>query len=264
MFSLLAIVVSGQSGRPLIIAHRGASGEAPENTIASIRKALFQKADVIEIDVHLTKDNKIIVMHDITLDRTTNLKGLIKDYNWAEIIDADAGGKFSSDFKGEKIPTFQEVLTEINGKAKLLIEIKTGGDFYPGIEQKVVDIIAENKAETWCLFHSFSDEALKRLQQTKTQMPIYKLVLGNFSLFPLHIDGKIKGGRIFKYKQFQGINPNVKFTRKRTIRKIKAQQQQVFVWTVNKEKDMKRLAKWGVDGIITNYPGMARKVVDKL
>jgi glycerophosphoryl diester phosphodiesterase len=109
---------------PLIIGHRGAAGLAPENTLASIEKALSLGVDRIEIDIHQTKDNVLVVIHDETLERTTNGKGKIKDLTYREILKYSAGAKFSPACENEKVPTLAEVLDLIDGKSQLLIELK--------------------------------------------------------------------------------------------------------------------------------------------
>src|SRR5687767_8955806 len=147
MLLLIPLCAQPQSNKPLIIAHRGASGHAPENTLASIDKALQMGADVIEIDVHQTLDSVLVVMHDVKLDRTTDKQGLIKNYRWAEIKDADAGSWYSAEFAGARIPMLEDVIRHINGKARLLIEIKKDGDYYPSIEWRTLNIIKANHAE---------------------------------------------------------------------------------------------------------------------
>ena len=132
----------------LAIAHRGASGHAPENTLAAIIKGVNMNADLVEIDVHLSKDREVVVFHDLTLNRTTNGSGKISETNWSDIEKLDAGSWFSEDFKEEKVPRLIDVLAyfkkqnEGNGKrVKLLIEIKNaeGGTLYKGLAQKTID-----------------------------------------------------------------------------------------------------------------------------
>lgn len=247
--------------KTLIIAHRGASGIAPENTLAAFEKALEAGADVIEIDVHQTRDSVILVMHDEKLDRTTNMTGLIKNFNWEAIKNADAGGWFDSAYAGEKIPMLAEVITLVEGKARLLIEIKKGGSYYPGIERRVNDIIQEHHAAGWCMIQSFSTVAVNNFLALHTTIPVYKLVVGNVPALPFHHDGHMRWGGILKYKQVAGVNPYRKFARKRIIRKLHARGQQVFSWTINNEKLMRKLTERGVDGIITNYPARLKNIL---
>lgn len=249
------------AAKPLVIAHRGASGAAPENTLAAIDKALEAGADVIEIDVHQTRDSIIIVLHDEKLDRTTDKSGLIKNFNWNEINDADAGSWFSNEYAGEKIPTLADVLTHIRGRALLLIEIKKGGDYYPGIERSVFNMIQAHGAAPWCMIQSFSTVAVNNFMALNTTIPVYKLVVGNVPALPFHHDGHMRWGGILKYKQVNGVNPYRKFARKRIIRKLHERGQQIFAWTVNDEKLMRKLIARGVDGIITNYPAKLKGIL---
>lgn len=252
--AIMSNQVLAQTRKTLNIAHRGASGSAPENTLAAIKKALEIGADIIEIDVHLSSDNQLIVIHDNTLDRTTTLKGNVKDHTLKELKNADAGSWFSPEFKNERIPTLDEVLYTINGKAILLIEIKDGSEVYPGIEKLTVEAVKRNGAESWCELQSFSQIAVEKMLEEKSSMPVYKLVVGNVPLLPLHHDGKMKSGSAYQYKKVTGINPNYRFARKRILKKLHERNQKMYVWTVNDEKLMKKLLLWGVDGIITNYP----------
>ncbi len=249
--------------KPRIIAHRGASGYAPENTIAAFDKAIELGADMIELDVHLTKDRVVVVLHDETLDRTTNKTGLVKSYNWDEIKDTDAGSWKGEEFKDEKLPTLDEAIKHINSKAKLLIEIKDGGDFYPGLEKAVWEVVKANDAQSWCEVQSFSQDAVEIFNSLNTGLPLYKLVVGNIPVLPLHIDNGLKSGSALRYKEYTGVNPNKKFAKKRIVRKIHNRGQKIFVWTVNKEEDMKHLADIGVDGIITNYPDRLAKILSE-
>ena len=257
LFSLLFVMstqLSAQTIKTLNIAHRGASGSAPENTLASFNKAIEMGADVVELDVHLSSDGQLIIIHDHTLDRTTDLEGEVKNHTLKEIKKADAGSWFKPEFKNERIPILDEVLFTVNGRAKVLIELKDGNDVYPGIEKKTLECIKRNGAESWCILQSFKDTAINNLLALKTTMPVYKLVVGNVPALPLYHDGKMHGGSAYQFKDVAGINPNYRFARKRILKKLHQRGQEMYVWTVNDEKLMKKLLNWGVDGIITNYP----------
>ncbi|MCG3164287.1 MAG: Glycerophosphodiester phosphodiesterase [Bacteroidia bacterium] len=261
--AIMSNQILAQTHKTLIIAHRGASGSAPENTLAAINKALEIGADIVEIDVHLSNDNQVVVIHDNTLDRTSTLKGNVKDHTLKGLKNADAGSWFSPEFKNERIPTLDEVLYTINGKAKLLIEIKDGSEVYPGIEKLTVEAVKRNGAENWCELQSFSDAAVKKMLEEKSSMPVYKLVVGNVPLLPLYHDGKMKSGSAYQYKDVTGINPNYRFARKRVLKKLHERKQKMYVWTVNDEKTMKKLLTWGVDGIITNYPEKLKSLINQ-
>src|SRR5699024_7462523 len=135
-----------QQQKMVNIAHRGASGHAPENTIAAFDKAFEMKADYIEIDVQMTHDGELIVIHDTTVDRTTDGTGAVSDFTFEEIQQLDAGSWFSEEFAGEQIPTFEEILDTYRGKIGLLIELKSP-ELYPGIEEKVADALKERNMD---------------------------------------------------------------------------------------------------------------------
>lgn len=251
-----------QATQGLIIAHRGASGNAPENTLASVRLALEQKADMIEIDVFLSKDDQIVVMHDQKVDRTTNGQGYIENLTLKEVKQLDAGSWFAKTFKGEKIPTLPEVLHVVEGKAKLLIEIKKSGR---EIAQKVATLIHQQKASSWCVIQSFDPLVIENLNAMKSTIEKHQLVIGNLPLLlPYHYNKRLSSGNIYQYRTVQSINPMYLFTTKKVVDKIHQQKQKVVVWTVNQSQDMERLLKMGVDGLITNYPAKARKIRQQL
>ncbi|WP_299461732.1 glycerophosphodiester phosphodiesterase family protein [uncultured Microscilla sp.] len=244
--------------KPLIIAHRGASGEAPENTLAAIELALKQKADMIEVDVFLSKDEHIVVIHDASVNRTTNGQGKVETLTLTQLKKLDAGGWFGAAFVGEKIPTLTEVLTAVQGKAQLLIEVKQSGR---GIARKINTLIAQHQANDWCIVQSFDTQVIKNLHKLKSPLRKHQLVVGNLPLFlPYHVNKKLSSGSVYQYANVQSVNLMYWFTTQRVIEKLHAQNQQVIVWTVNQPKDIRRLMNMGVDGIITNYPGKARQV----
>ncbi len=125
-------------GVPLVVAHRGASGIAPENTLPAIDKALLAGADFIEIDVQLTRDRQVVLMHDETVDRTTNGKGKIGEMTADQVAGLDAGSWFGAEFTGTKVPLLEEVVAHIGGRTGLLIEIKKKKGFNEGIEEEVI------------------------------------------------------------------------------------------------------------------------------
>ncbi len=238
-----------------VIAHRGDSGNAPENTLSAIKSALNLKVDMIEIDVHLSKDSVPVVIHDHTLERTTNGKGKVKNYTINDLKKLDAGSWYSKKYSNEQIPTLEEVLNLTKGNCVLLIEIKNGSSTYPEIEKIVLNKIKENNAEKYCIIQSFDDEVLNNLDQLKCTVEIQKLVTGNIPFLPMHlVDTKLKFGSILKYKKVSAINPNFKFVDRNITKKIHDFGKKIFVWTVNDQNEMSRLIDCGVDGIITNFP----------
>lgn len=251
------------SRKPIVVAHRGASGYAPENTLASIKKAIAMGVDMVEIDVQLTKDKQVVLMHDLTVDRTTNGKGKVRDLQFDEIRKLDAGSWFSSEYAGEKIPTLEEVIETVKGKCKLLIEVKRVKTNKPEIEAKIIQLIDKYNAYDWCIVQSFETEVVKNIQALDKSVECHKLVTMNLSVLPLHLDSRIKTGTIYKYKTVQAINPYFKMLNKRKVDKIHSRGQKIITWTVNEKEDMKRMIEMGVDGIITNYPDRLIELLNK-
>lgn len=248
-----------------IIAHRGASGYCPENTLAAVQEALNIGVDLIEIDIHLSKDGEVMVLHDISLDRTTNGKGDIEDYSFEELKALDAGSWFAEKYTGEKIPSLKEVLELCKGICAVLIEVKKGKDYYRDIEKKAWEIVQELGMEDEVEFQSFYAHSLKEMEKLGINAPIHKLLVGVYPGFPIYIDHQLRFGNYF-YKEeveLSGVNPNERFVTKAFLNKIKADKLVTYVWTVNEENTMRKLIKSGVDGIITNYPRELKKILNE-
>jgi glycerophosphoryl diester phosphodiesterase len=243
--------------QPLVIAHRGASAYKPENSISAFEEAIKMKTDYIETDVHQTKDGIVVIMHDFSVNRTcdipSNSKTDIKDLSYSEFSSLKIKGT------NEHPPGLDSAIKFINGRCKLLIEIKKGSDYYPGIESNILAIIKTNNAESWVdIIHSFDKQALLNLQQQKTGAKLQKLIVFKFPLASFTFSKK---GEKDDFAAWQGVNVNRWFASKRTIKKLHSQGKTVFVWTVNKKRKMKKLVCRGADGIITNNPDMARAII---
>ncbi|MEX0812190.1 MAG: glycerophosphodiester phosphodiesterase family protein [Chitinophagales bacterium] len=250
---------------PKIIAHRGASGYCPENTIPAIEKALEIGVDMVEIDIHLSKDGEIIVIHDATIDRTTNGKGYVVDFTLNELKEFDAGSWYDEKFSGTKIPELSEVLQLCVGKCPLLIEVKKGSDYYPEIEQKAWQLVKEMNAEEWVEFQSFYDHSLEQMEKTGITAPIYKLLVGIYPGFPLYIDHSLKWGNYFRKNKvsISGINPNESFVNSAFLNKVNNKSLSSYIWTVNEEKKMRKMIARNVAGIITNYPKELKQILNE-
>lgn len=238
----------------VLTGHRGAGGLAPENTLAAIKKGLENKVDRIEIDVQQTKDNVVVVMHDLSIDRTTNGKGLVKDLSYKELKKYSAGIKFSKKYKDVKIPSLNQVLKLINKQATLVIEIKKGDDYYPGIEKRVVAAIHKFHAKSWVIVHSFNDKALKKVHLLDKDIVLHKLFIVDFPFIPLIYDGEFKFTNLEQYAYAKEISTFYPFTTQRLIDKVHSLNKKINVWTVNDSIKINRLINMGVDGIITDHP----------
>ena len=247
------------SQNPIIIAHRGASAYASENTISAFEKAIQMGALVIETDVHQTNDSVVVIMHDLSLDRTTNGKGLIKnissiDFKQLVVTSSVALSGVEGPVENHVIhpPTLEETILLINGRCKLLIELKKGNSYYPNIEKHIVDLIAKYNAQSWIsTIHSFEKEPLMNIAKRDSSINLQKLIVFNLPLVSFNFDKHFNKD---DFKNWEGVNVYYKFCSKRVIKKIHKLGKTVYVWTVNKPRKARKLAKRGVDGIITNKP----------
>ncbi|WP_428993713.1 glycerophosphodiester phosphodiesterase [Brevibacillus choshinensis] len=231
------------------IAHRGASGYAPENTMAAFRKAVKMKADYIEIDVQATKDGKLVVIHDNTVDRTTDGTGKVSSFTLDEIRQLDAGSFFGPDFAGERIPTFDEVLDEFRGKTGILIELKSP-ELYPGIEEQVAAALSERNmdkpANEKIIVQSFNFDSIKTFHELLPAVPVGVLTSNKNDL----TDEKL--AEFATYADY--VNPTQKLVTEELVNRIHDLGMQISVWTVRKPEEVEPLLKAGVDDIITDYP----------
>jgi len=218
-----------------IFAHRGASGYAPENTLAAIKKAIEMKADGIEIDIQLTKDGKIVVIHDWKVDRTTTGRGFVYELDFDYIRSLDAGQWYTKDFIGEVVPTLEEVLDILPNDMMLNIEIKDTA--------RIDNIIVS----------SFHHDKIKRLQELE---PKLKLALLTDSEF-IEIEKYLSTNGLKSYS----YHPEINLISKEDVEILHKNGVKVFVWTVNKEEDLAYLVKLGVDGVITNYPDIMKELL---
>ncbi|GAA0178514.1 glycerophosphodiester phosphodiesterase family protein [Clostridium sediminicola] len=240
------------------IAHRGASYAAPENTIAAIRTAQEMGADAIEIDVHLSKDGHVVVIHDLVLDRTTNGSGLVANYTLEELKELDAGIKFSKEFKGEKIPLLSEVFDFIkNSNMGILIELKGWANHYEGMEDKVVELINKYNFKDRAIVTSFQKDKILEIKKID---PSIKTGINFFFLGakPELYVKKVKADAVYI--------PNFCFNKEKTKGKIKALKDSGYIvgtFTPDDKKAMMKVIKLGVDDILTNRPDMLNSLKKK-
>ncbi len=235
-----------------IIAHRGFAGIFPENTMAAFKGSLNLNAKGLELDVHLSKDKKVVVFHDPRFTRVANRKDCIGDLSLEEIKRLDVGIKFNSRYKGEKVPTLEEVLELVGNKATVYIEVKKGLQLYEGIEKRILGLIKESKSKHNCVLHSFQASILHTISSLDSKFPLmltrdkYRTLIHNPSAFFNTPTMKLKG--------MMGLNLNHKFLSAGLVKKIHQQKLKVFAWTVNSNSRNLSLQEMGVDGMISNYP----------
>ena len=244
---------------PLNIAHRGASGEAPENTLAAFNLALRQGAKGIEFDVHLSSDEIPIVIHDPHLNRTTSGSGWVSEQRALALCKLDAGSWFNRRFpekarqfyEGAKIPLLSEVLAWVRQhKVLAFLEIKRGRKPYPGIEAKVVEEIEQAGVRRLVTVVSFDFASLRRIQQCNRSVCLGLDV--SRSLLAIHRVRSLEGNAVL---------PHWATASRGFIRHAHKHSIPVFPWTVDQPARMKRKIAEGVDGIITNYPAKLAEVL---
>lgn len=243
----------------IITGHRGAAGLAPENTLASIQLAIELGVDRIEIDVQQTKDNKIIVLHDRTLRRTTTGHGFVKNLTYDEILQFSAGYKFNKFYINEKVPTLEQVIDLIDGKVELLIETKYSYMYYPNIERHIINIIKNKNAKDWCKIISFNDRALFRINKLDKSIRLGKLFVGKHAHLPLSFDKGLNIRPLKKYAFVDEVIVKHDYATKAIIEKVHDFGKELHVWTVNNEATIQKLIERDVDGIISDYPNLLMK-----
>jgi glycerophosphoryl diester phosphodiesterase len=224
----------------LNIAHRGASGTFPENTLSAFRAAVDAGADMCELDVQLSRDGAVVVIHDETVERTTDGRGEVAELTLAELKRLDAGAKFKGGaVRGEQIPTLDEVFSVTSGKCGLNIELKAGG-----LEHQVAQIMQARNALGDSIVSSFDWEYLKKIQLLNPNVRIGLLTDEK----PVDLMMNAVAMRA------HAINPRYDIVTADLCTAAHQRGLKVYTWTVDKESTMRELMECGVDGIMTNYP----------
>ncbi|MBI3551889.1 MAG: glycerophosphodiester phosphodiesterase [Elusimicrobia bacterium] len=228
-----------------LIAHRGASGHAPENTEAAFNLALEMGAKAVELDVHQTRDGELVVIHDENLKRTGRRRGAIAKMTFKELLTADVGSWFSPKFKGEGLPTLEEVIDLCEGRAEVHVEIKQGSRLYPGIEEKVVEMVRRREAWRWTVVSSFDHSALYVVRAIDNQVRLGYLL--GWTRMPTAYEE-------MKDLKAESLNLSARQVNAKIVKGCHERGHKVLVYTVNAQKDADRLARIGVDGIFSNFP----------
>ncbi|WP_223829673.1 glycerophosphodiester phosphodiesterase [Paenibacillus arenilitoris] len=236
-----------------IVAHRGWSGDAPENTMAAFRLAMTDPGiAIIELDVHLSKDGVPVVMHDHTLDRTSNGTGPIKAYTVEELREFDAGGWFSPGFAGERIPTLEEVLELAKGRIKLHVELKALGDEYPGIEEAVIACIRRQDMEDEVVLSSFNHDSMKKAKELAPSIRTGLIFLGKPTLLAEQL----------RYTGATSISMHHAFATRALVDEMAEHGIDFGVWTVDDAATLARLAgDYPNLRITTNCPDRLLRII---
>lgn len=235
-----------------LIAHRGASGLAPENTLAAFRLALELGAKAVELDVHQAADKELVVIHDADLRRTSGRSEHIRDLSWQELCRFDVGNWFDGRFKGEQVPRLHEVLALLGAKTEVHVEVKYGSRIYPGIEGRVVELLRRRRALKSCVVSSFDHQALFALRALEPRLRLGYL-LGETPVETAWEE--------MKELKAESLNLSLRQVNAARVAVCHRRHFKMLVYTVNDAKDAKRLKAMGVDGIFSNFPRLLEPAV---
>lgn len=254
--------------RLLNIAHRGASGHAPEHTLASYELGEKMKGDYIEIDLQMTKDGKLIAMHDEKVDRTTDGTGYVKDFTLEEIKQLDAGSWFNEQYPDKakpeyvdlKVPTLEEIIEKFGRGSRYYIETKSP-DVYPGMEEELLRILNKyklmgpNAPSSKVLIQSFSQESLEIVHSMNPNVPLIQLI--SYSEPATITDEELRA--IEEYAV--GIGASHTKINRNYVKKVREHNLLMHPYTVNAREDMEKVLDWGATGMFTNYPDVLNNVL---
>lgn len=240
---------------PLVIAHRGACQQAPENTLAAFRRAADLGADAIELDAKLSADGVVVVHHDLTLDRTTSGSGRLSRLAAADLAKLDAGSRFGAAFAGEPIPTLAEVFEAVGQRLLINVELTNYENLRDRLPDVVVALVHEKGVGSHVLFSSFNPLALRRARGLAPEIPCALLVEASGSGFRRSFFRAVT--------HFDFYHPEDRLATAGIIEREHRRGRRVNVWTVNDPNRLRALAKMGADGLITDVPDIAREVISR-
>jgi glycerophosphoryl diester phosphodiesterase len=231
---------------PIVFAHRGASAYAPENTLAAFELAVKQGAPAIEFDVKLTSDRQVVILHDQTLNRTTNGSGSVTKQPLAALRELDAGSWLSADFRGEKIPTLEEVFETMGKKVLMNIELTNYATPFDGLAGEVAVLVQKHGLQECVIFSSFFPTNLVLVRRLLPSVPRGQLIPRGNSGWWQRIAAS--------FMLLDAEHPFITDVTADLVKRAHAKGRRVHVWTVNDPTDMRRLRSLKVDGIFTDDP----------
>jgi len=242
--------------RPLNLAHRGASAYAPENTLAAFRLAAEMGADGIELDAKVSRDGAVVIMHDATVDRTTDGAGRVSELTLAELKRLDAGSKFGAQFAGERLPTLDEVFDAVGDKLIVNIELTNYDSRGDDLEFKVIELIARRGLADRVMVSSFNPLSLRKVKQAAPHIVCGLLYSPDSPIYMRQTWGAPLVPRLAaRHPQYRMVDADL-------VRKYHARGQKVNVWTVNEEADLRRMIEAGVDAIMTDKPLALQRMLE--
>ncbi|MBC7878393.1 MAG: glycerophosphodiester phosphodiesterase [Anaerolineales bacterium] len=242
--------------RPIIFAHRGDFAHAPENTLPAFEQALQKGVDGVELDVKLTSDGHVIVIHDSTVDRTTNSKGRVASLALEEIRKLDAGSWFNEKFAGTKVPLLEEVFALVDKNKLINIELTNYSTPRDGLVIKVCELIKRHNNHPQIIFSSFFSSNLKIASQILPVVPRGLLAMpGLVGLWARSFG--------FMFGDYQALHPHVSNASKEQVKRVHRLKRRIHVWTANTPAEITQLKEWNVDGIFTDDPQMAARALGR-
>lgn len=239
--------------QPIIFAHRGASAYAPENTLAAFALALEQGADAIELDAKLSADGHAIVIHDLTVDRTTGVPGIVQNMSLAQLRALDAGSFFSPKFRGERIPLLEEVFEAFGKRTFINVELSNHETPNDDLVETVCMLVKRFNLQKRILFSSFHPRSLNKAAGLLPEVP--RGLLANDGYRAMWVRSFI-----FYFGNYQALHPHIWTTSPQQIRRVHRLERRVHVFTVNEESTLRKVLRWGVDGVFTDDPPLALRV----
>ena len=243
--------------RPVIFAHRGASAYAPENTLTAFTLAIQQGAEAIELDAKLSADGHVVVMHDDTVDRTTNSIGAVSSLSLAELKKLDAGSKFNPAYHLERIPTLEEVFETIGPNVFINVELKNYTSPINDLPDKVISLVKEHGLETSVMLSSFNIIALIRARSLLPKISLGFITIKGLADLTLQ-------SRLVRLSPLLAFHPHYLDVTPKLVRAAHKVNSRVHTYTVNQPDTMQQLFSIGVDGIFTDDPPLALKVAAEI
>jgi glycerophosphoryl diester phosphodiesterase len=238
-------------GAPVLrVGHRGAKGHAPENTFASFQLAVEMGVSAVETDVHLSKDGEVVLIHDHSVDRTTDGRGFVKDLTLRDLKQLDAGNWYDPRFAGQRIPTLSELLEWARDRVGVAIEIKNGPIYYPGIAEKVIRLLKEHSMERQAILISFDHLVLREAKMIAPEIATGILYVGRF----VNELGAARAAAA------DALHPNWAFVTPDLVEKAHAAGLAVSPWCPNDLSTLRLLSEMGVDSIGTDYPDLFNQI----
>ncbi len=243
----------GPGGRPLLIAHRGAPAVAPEHTIPAYEAAIAAGADALELDVHLSADDQLVVIHDGRLERTTDGRGAVRELTTRELKRLDAGRWFGRRFRGQRIQTLSEVLERFRDRVAFGIELKGGSDVYPGIEERLLTLLQIYDALDRTLVTSFDHHALRTCRDLDPDVRTGALLVGRL----------LAPGALAPAGVLNALCLRADLIAAGDVAAAREAGLDCYAWVVDDPAAARRLLEWGVAGIVTDRPDLIRPVLDR-